>query len=42
MVGAQVDDRNLPGSLLDFFGKHFSPEGAFLSCLRFLATDFSS
>jgi len=43
MVGAQVGERELPSSLLDFFGKqHLAPEAAFLSCLRFLASDFGS
>jgi len=43
MVGAQVDDRELPSSLLNFFGKQYLfPDEAFLRCLRFLAFDFST
>ena len=43
LVGAQVGDHDLPGSLLDFFGRRYSaPEEAFLGCLRFMAADFSA
>lgn len=43
MVGAQVSNHDLPGSLFDFFeNRHSASEEAFLRCLRFLASDFSS